>query len=120
MSHTSVDGVTSRLQAAKREALLSKKKAESSANNGNSSQNLSTVSASSTTSSSRARAAAPKVKLRIEAEALKPGMWKRSFLCGSRSAKNLPLPHRLFDLKRNLAKKFFSVYRCGLSGEVAL
>ena len=41
---------------------------------------------------------------------LEPGMWKRSFFCGSgsRSAKilPLPLPHRLFDLKSNLAKKF--------------
>ena len=38
----------------------------------------------------------------------KIGMWKLSFFCGSgsRSAKNLPLPHRLFDLKSNLAKKF--------------
>ena len=36
------------------------------------------------------------------------GIWKRkrSFFYGSRSAKNLPLPHRLFDLKSNLAKKF--------------
>ena len=33
-------------------------------------------------------------------------MWKRSFFCGSGSAKNLPLPHRLFDLNSNLAKKF--------------
>ena len=31
--------------------------------------------------------------------------WKRSFYCGSGSAKILPLPHRLFDLKSNLAKK---------------
>ena len=46
---------------------------------------------------------------------LEPGMWKRkrwkrSFFCGSgsRSAKilPLPLPHRLFDLKSNLAKQF--------------
>ena len=41
---------------------------------------------------------------------LRPGMWKRSFFCGSgsRGAKilPLPLPHRLFDLKNNLAKKF--------------
>ena len=30
-------------------------------------------------------------------------IWKRSFFCGSGSAKNLPLslPHRLFDLKSN-------------------
>jgi len=34
------------------------------------------------------------------------GSWKRSFFCGSGSAKILPLPHRLFDLKRNLAQKF--------------
>ena len=39
------------------------------------------------------------------------GMWKRwkwSFFCGSGSTKNLPLalPHRLFDLKSLLAKKF--------------
>ena len=38
--------------------------------------------------------------------------WKRSFFCGSgsRSTKILPfpLPHRLFDLKNNLAKKFCS------------
>jgi len=36
------------------------------------------------------------------------GSWKRSFFCGSGSAKILPLglPHRLFDLKINLAKKF--------------
>ena len=37
------------------------------------------------------------------------GSWKRkrSFFCVSGSAKNLPLPlpHRLFDLKSNLAKK---------------
>ena len=34
--------------------------------------------------------------------------WKRSFFCGSGSAKilPLPLPHRLFDFKSNLAKKF--------------
>ena len=40
----------------------------------------------------------------------KSGMRKRSSFCGSgsRSAKilPLPLPHRLFDLKSNLAKKF--------------
>ena len=66
-----MDGVTTRLQAAKRDALLSQKPAASRANNGNSSQNLSTVSTSSTTSSSRARAAARKAKLQIEEEALK-------------------------------------------------
>jgi len=34
--------------------------------------------------------------------------WKRSFCCGSGSAKILPipLPHRLYDLKSNLAKNF--------------
>ena len=41
---------------------------------------------------------------------LKPGIWKRSFFCksGSESAKilPLPLPHKLFDLKSNLAKTF--------------
>jgi len=37
--------------------------------------------------------------------------WKRSFFCGSGSAKilPLPLPHRLFDLKSNLAKRFCPV-----------
>ena len=35
------------------------------------------------------------------------GSWKRSFFCRSGSAKNLPLPYRLFDLKSNLAKKLF-------------
>jgi len=36
------------------------------------------------------------------------GMWKQSFFCGSGSVKIvlLPLPHRLFDLKINLAKTF--------------
>jgi len=32
--------------------------------------------------------------------------WKRSFFCGSGSAKILPLPHRLSNLESNLAKKF--------------
>jgi len=36
----------------------------------------------------------------------KPGMRKRSFFCGSGSAKILPLPHKLFDLVSNLAKTF--------------
>jgi len=31
---------------------------------------------------------------------------KRSFFCGSGKVKILPLPHRLFDLVSNLAKKF--------------
>ena len=48
--------------------------------------------------------------LPIPLAAKKPGMWKRkrSFFCGSGSAKNLSLPlsHRLFDLKSNLAQKF--------------
>jgi len=39
-----------------------------------------------------------------------PGMWKRSFFCGSGSGSAkilpLPLPHRLFELSSNLAKKF--------------
>jgi len=43
----------------------------------------------------------------VEAEA---GSWKRSFFCGSGSGNAkilpLPLPHRLFDLESNLAKKF--------------
>jgi len=50
--------------------------------------------------------------------------WKRSFFCGSGngSAKILPLllPHRLFDVERNLAKKFCSFPNVDLSGEVAL
>jgi len=45
--------------------------------------------------------------------------WKRSFFCGSGSAKILPLPHRLFDLKSNMAKQL-SVFQRGLNGEVAL
>ena len=34
--------------------------------------------------------------------------WKQSFFCGSGSEKNLslPFPHRLFDLKSNLAETF--------------
>ena len=32
--------------------------------------------------------------------------WKRFFFCGSGSAKILPLPHSLFDLKSNLVKMF--------------
>ena len=38
----------------------------------------------------------------------KPGMWKRSFFYGSRSAKilPLPLPHRLFDLRVTWPKSF--------------
>jgi len=48
--------------------------------------------------------------------------WKRSFFCGSGSgsAKILPLPHRLFDLESNLAKKFCPFPNVELSGEVAL
>ena len=34
--------------------------------------------------------------------------WKRSFFCGSAKLLPLPLPHRLFDLKSNLVKKFCS------------
>ena len=71
MPHTNVGGVTTRLQAARRDAFLSQTKAASSANNGNSSQNLSSVSTSSTTFSSRASAAACKAKIQIEAEALR-------------------------------------------------
>ena len=66
-----MNGVTTRLQAAKRDALLSQNKAALSANNGDSSLNLSTVSTSLTTFSSCARAAARKAKLQSEAEALK-------------------------------------------------
>jgi len=62
---------------------------------------------------------------KIASNALKPGMWKRwkrSFFCGSGSAKilPLPLPHRLFDLESNLAKKFCPFLNVDLSGEVAL
>ena len=53
----------------------------------------------------------------VEAEA---GSGKRSFFCGSGSAKILPLPHRLFDLVSNLAKKFCPFPNVDLSGEVAL
>ena len=51
----------------------------------------------------------------VELDQLKSGMWKRkqwkrSFFCGSGRGcvKILPLllPHRLFDLKSNLARKF--------------
>ena len=45
------------------------------------------------------------VEVEVEVE-VEGGSWKQSFFCGSRSAKNLPLPHGLFDLKSNLAKKF--------------
>ena len=47
--------------------------------------------------------------------------WKQSFFCGSGSAKILPLPvpHRLFDLESNLAKKFCPFPNVDLSGEVA-
>jgi len=52
------------------------------------------------------------------------GSWKRFFSCGSGSAKipllPLPLPHRLFDLESNLAKKFCPFLNVELSGEVAL
>jgi len=40
------------------------------------------------------------------------GSWKRSFFCGSGSAKILPLPHRLFDLKSNLAKNVVHFPMC--------
>ena len=48
--------------------------------------------------------------------------WKRSFFCGSGTAKilPLPLPHRLFDLESNMAKKFCPFPNVDLSGEVAL
>ena len=48
--------------------------------------------------------------------------WKRSFFCGSGSAKILPLllPHKLFDLESNLAKKFCPFPNVDLSSEVAL
>ena len=41
--------------------------------------------------------------------------------CKSGSTEILPLPppHRLFDLKSNLAK-VLSIFQCGLSSEVAL
>ena len=42
-----------------------------------------------------------------------PGMWKRSFFCGSGSAKILLLPHRLFYLKSKLAKKFCPFHNVG-------
>ena len=48
-------------------------------------------------------------KLLLIETTLQPGMrkrWKRSFFCGSAKNLPLPLPHRLFDLKSNLAKKF--------------
>jgi len=50
------------------------------------------------------------------------GSWKRSSFCGSGSAEvpPLPLPHRLFDLESNLAKKFCPFPNVDLSGEVAL
>ena len=45
-------------------------------------------------------------KLLLIETTLQPGMRKRSFFCGSAKNLPLPLPHRLFDLKSNLAKKF--------------
>ena len=45
------------------------------------------------------------------------GMWKRSFFCGNGSAKNLSLPHRLFDLKSFvvLYEKVLSIFDVDLT-----
>ena len=53
----------------------------------------------------------PQIKIwGVQAGMRKRKRWKRSFFCGSGSRSEkilpLPLPHRLFDLKSNLAKKF--------------
>ena len=56
-------------------------------------------------------------KRKLEAEAVETVLF-----CGSGSAKilPLPLPHSLFDLESNLAKKFYPFPNVDLSGEVAL
>ena len=56
-------------------------------------------------------------KRNLEAEAVEAVLflWKRK-----REILPLPLPHRLFDLESNLAKKFCPFPNVDLSGEVAL